>query len=462
MTVTVPTHAPDSVLADIAVACDRIAPTWPLDQFVAVNPYWGWRAAPAPDAAARLGVLAGTSLTMPRSWFREEWAAGRLAPEHLAPAAAELGEPSLAGAARAVLDDGEPSQPPLPRLALMTDLRDLEPGPVPGRRWTELVAHQIGQSCAAAFDEWQASWTPSRDVGVFEAWRSDPSVTHGFRWRHGRDWARAQLDTLPHASVDAIASILDELCIPEIGRASYLTALLTSVNGWAAWCAYRRWRAHLAGADDDTIVELLAVRLAWEWLLAADQEDAGPGGAGAAGSLATWAASWAHVHTLTEATADQQRVDWVLQAAIERTYQDTIIRALPGAAAPIDPPEVQAVVLHRRPLGSVPPRPGDGGTAGADRWVRGVLRHADRVRPAGQRAWAASHLPGAPQRRPSRQERVGGRRRHGRGDWPTRGARAGAGGSVENGSSWRRLRCFAFVEAVGLVYGCKLLSDSFG
>ena len=52
-------------------ACSRIAPTWPLDQFIAVNPYWGWRSASIAGAAARLTALAGTTLTMPRSWFLE-------------------------------------------------------------------------------------------------------------------------------------------------------------------------------------------------------------------------------------------------------------------------------------------------------------------------------------------------------------------------------------------------------
>jgi uncharacterized protein YbcC (UPF0753/DUF2309 family) len=48
-----------------------------------------------------------------------------------------------------------------------------------------------------------------------------------------------------------------------LGREASLTAVLASVNGWAAWCAQRRWQARLAGSDDDAIVELLAIRLAW-------------------------------------------------------------------------------------------------------------------------------------------------------------------------------------------------------
>ena len=49
---------------DIDRACARIAPTWPLDQFIAVNPYWGWVDQPMPQAAAALEALGGTRLTL--------------------------------------------------------------------------------------------------------------------------------------------------------------------------------------------------------------------------------------------------------------------------------------------------------------------------------------------------------------------------------------------------------------
>lgn len=320
-------------------ACDRIAPTWPLDQFIAVNPYWGWRSAPIADAAARLAALAGTTLTMPRSWFRDEWQAGRLAERHVRAAATELGAPELADVAVAMLESAdEPWQPPLVRFALVTDLRDQGLGPVPGRAWTDLVVHQISQLCAAHFDEWQASWTPDRSAGLFGAWRNDPSVTRGFSWRHGSDWARDRIDALPTHSPAAIARMLDDLGIAPEGREAYLTALLCSVNGWAAWCAYQRWQARLAGTDDDSIVELLAIRLAWEWLLADDHL----GAEGGSERLREWAASWTLLDEVAAESADDQRLDWVLQTAAERTFQDPLVAGLPVAARSEGFPAVQA------------------------------------------------------------------------------------------------------------------------
>jgi len=323
-------------------ACDRVAPTWPLDRFIAVNPYWGWRGSPVADAAARLGALAGTALPMPQAWFREEWAAGRLADHHLDAAASAVGEPGLADVARKVLS-AQPAleQPALTRMPLITDIVDSSsvPGPVPGRTWTDLVAHQIGQHCAAQFDEWQAIWAPDQKRALFDAWRGNPSVTHGFRWRRGSAWAREQLDSLPDSPVDAIAAALHDLGVADGAHEEYLTCVLASVNGWAAWCAYRRWQARLADGDDDTIVDLLAIRVVWEWLLAADVNDIDEMRA----RSASWAASWSNTRTVEDANRTVQRVDWVLQAALERTYQDSLIGGLRAATPGLGQPEVQAV-----------------------------------------------------------------------------------------------------------------------
>jgi len=440
MTMTLSAEAPGALARDIAAACDRIAPTWPLDRFIAVNPYWGWRAASAPDAAARLGALAGTALTMPRAWFRAEAGAGRLDPHHVD---AVAGDPVLALAARAVLDGpGEPVTPTVRRLALVTDVRDGGPGPVPGRTWTELVVHQIGQHCAAWFDEWQASWAPVRDTDLFRAWRSDPSVTHGFPWRHGRAWARTRLDALPASSPAAIAVMLDDLGVPPSGHEAYLTAALLSVNGWAAWCSYRRWQARLDGADDDAIVDLLAVRLAWEWLLAADDADV----------LEGWAATWAHVDAHVAAQARDQRVDWVLQAAAERTYQDSIIGGLSDAVAPSAPPEAVAVFcidvrseVFRRALETVAP-------AVHTRGFAGFFGLPIAYTPAGS-ALTRPQLPGLLAPALAVSEDVDGA--------AAERAPVLAAQQREHAFHTDPSSAFSFVETAGLAYVAKLVQQSF-
>jgi len=436
-------------------ACDRVAPTWPLDRFIAVNPYWGWRQSPITEAAARLGALAGTALTMPLAWFREESAAGRLADRHIDGAASALGHGELATVARQLLAaDQEPETLALTRLPLVTDLvdSDAESEPVPGRSWSDLVAHQIGQHCASHFDVWQATWAPDQDTGLFAAWQANPSVTHGFRWRRGSAWAREQLDLLPASAADAIAVVVRDLGIADAARETYLTSVLASVNGWAAWCAYRRWQARLAGDDDAAIVELLAIRLAWEWMLAADMDDTPASQAG----LGSWAAAWTVADDVVRSNLEAQRVEWVLQAAIERTYQDTLIGGLGAATPDLGRPEVQAVFcidvrseVFRRALEAT-------AVSVQTRGFAGFFGLPISYTPAGS-ALTRPQLPGllAPaldvgETAPDGQHQAAVAER----------SKVLAGRQRWDAFRHQPSSVFSFVEAMGLLYGVKLVKES--
>ena len=397
-------HTADTIEA----ACARIAPTWPLDQFIAVNPYWGWRSMHITDAAAHLAALSGTTLTMP-----------------------------------------QPDRPGPTRLPLATDVRDRHDAPVPGRTWTDHVVHQIGQHCASHFDEWQSSWQPRHGHGLFAAWRQLPVMTHGVRWHRGQRWAQSTVAALPDEVDEAIVAMLDTLGVHADGREAYLTALLLSVNGWAAWCAYERWQAGLAGGSDDTIVELLAVRLAWEWLLRLDStaDD---------GEWAAWADTWAETDHAVAAATTAQHAAWQRLAEAEREYRNWLADGLRAAGAleqRVVAPKVQAVFcidvrseVIRRALERAMPGVQTRGFAG-------FFGLPIAYTPAGG-ALTRPQLPGL--LAPALEV----------GDCDARtGAPVCASETVRNRRRrWQQFRSapssvFSFVEAMGLLYGPKLLKE---
>jgi uncharacterized protein len=344
--------------AAIAGACARIAPTWPLDRMIAVNPYWGFVGQPIEEAAAELAAHSGATLLMPRNWFREQWRAGRFAVRHLetACALAPHHQPeALRRTARdlvAALD--RPARTPTAR-ALVTDVADIGRDLAHGMPWGEFVTRHISQACAAYFDEGQAQWGPAHDGGLWLCWR-DLAVHDGsprllMALRGFRD-AAAALPTDPRA---LIAEAVRALQVEPETQQDYFTALLLSVNGWASACAFRRWEARLANGDDHQIEQLLAVRLAWELLLI--RLDPRP----------TLPAAWQQAQRAwggaLPAAARAQHDDWLLQRALEVAYQDDV--ALRLSTAPISatpPPTAQAVFcidvrseVFRRALESAAP-----------------------------------------------------------------------------------------------------------
>ena len=439
----------------IDTAAARMAPTWPLDEFIAVNPYWGWVGRPMPEAAATLGTLGGTRLTMPREWFREQWAAGRLQTGHLHAALEADDAAGLPGGQAAELVGDlvaalEVPSAPLSRLPLVTDLRDRGQAPRPGLSWAELVTHQVSQHCAAFFDRHQAAWTMDTSVGLYGSWRLQLAADHGVPWRQGQAALRARLAAMPAAPQGLIAEALHGMGVPEDGHEAYLTAVLMAIGGWGAWCAYERWQARLGGTDDDTIVHLLAIRLAWEWLL---HDDAPPGVLPSG-----WAVRWRTAEAAAAALRRSQRIDWLLQSAVEIAYQRPVIEGLSrhgGRPAPAAP-AVQAVFcidvrseVFRRALESVSP-------AVQTRGFAGFFGLFIAYSPLGS-ALRRPQLPGllAPTQCVTEAGEVS----------LGQALTAQRRNALQWRQRWAEFRAapasgFSFVETMGLLYGPKLLTDS--
>lgn len=75
-------HLTESEMLDKAQStCRRIAPLWPLKNFVAVNPYMGFSDRPFWQAHETLNRLTGTGLSMPRAYYYEQIVQGRITRE---------------------------------------------------------------------------------------------------------------------------------------------------------------------------------------------------------------------------------------------------------------------------------------------------------------------------------------------------------------------------------------------
>jgi uncharacterized protein YbcC (UPF0753/DUF2309 family) len=284
-------------------ATRRIAPVWPLDRFIAVNPWWGFTELPLPEAARRLHALNGTTPTLDADAFRAAVARGEIRPGALAESLRRHGRNGDVDAFLAL-----PDRPPAasPRL-LLTACLDAARGGERGLSLTAVVTHAIGQHCASWFDRGQAPWRPVAEGGLYAAWRHAAAHDHGLSLLTGIPGIAARIGRLPE-DPDAV---LEEACsalqpgMPAVAR--YFTALLLGINGWAGWCAWRGWQARQQGQDDDSLRQLLAIRLAWDWVLADLSADTDV--------LADWRLGLA----APDAPADDSI--WIWQDALEISWQ---------------------------------------------------------------------------------------------------------------------------------------------
>jgi len=330
------TRNPTRVLDEaIAGACARIAPAWPLDRLIAVNPLWTRTSATMPEVAAEWAALAHGRLLMPRDWFREQWHKGLVTREHLARAIAVSGATATLDQLIAALDETPAAVAPFP---LYSDAVDGCTDGVHQMAWREYITHNISQLCAAYFDAGQAQIQPDRQGGLYAMWRRYISKDLGPRLLMGLTGYRTMARQLPAGPTAAIEAMLEELAVPVELQEQYLAALLYSVNGWSSWCAYERWQARLAGRDDDHLVDLLAVRLGWDWLLHRSGK--------APEAVPRWASVLARWPSSLEGARDAGALDWLWQRAAELAYQVSVAEEFISRPTPAPRPggfAVQAV-----------------------------------------------------------------------------------------------------------------------
>lgn len=315
-------------------ACSMIAPAWPLDQAIAVNPHWSRIGMPLRRVAARMALLGGMRVFPPRSYFRQAWNEQRIRPDDLAHALARLAGPGddALSPARCVEALGTDALPE--RLPLLIDLLDAAAGHPTRLPLRQAVTHQISQTCAAYFDHDQADWRPSTQPGLYAFWRDTLRHDHGIGLLMGMPDLVTRLERLPANPREAERWAMCRLGLPDDAMADYLEAVLLTVNGWASWCAWLSWQARLEGREDPHLRELLAIRLAWGVLLL-DDEIAKP-------ALRALQPGWRNFSAKLRAAEHDLLVDEVWQLALDVAYQRQLASRLAGRTIePAVPPKVE-------------------------------------------------------------------------------------------------------------------------
>lgn len=416
-------------------AMGAIPPAFPLSATVAVNPFLGLSGMGLEQAADRLGRVGGLRLTLPRSHFAAKLRAGEITDADLAAAAADAG--LTLSDLTAALDGPETEAVPL---ATIADLA----AEVSGIDWPAILLDRIGSFCAARFDQGQALWPLAGAGGLYSAWRAH--ATHDLTPEiAGLAGFADHVAASPDDAWSAVARAVGTVGIGSAEANLYFHALLHRLGGWAQAARWQVWQAELSGETSGALTDLLAIRLVWDDALFSHY--AARISERWAGARQEFAKERSDLHGLC--------IDAALQSAAERaTQRDLAGRLAAPAPRAAVAPELQAAFcidvrseVFRRALESLDPAIETIGFAG---FFGLPLAH----RPFGA-VEAEPHLPVL--LRPALKSAP---------DAPATVEEA-ARITARATRAWGRFRqaavsSFAFVEAVGPLYGAKLLRDSIG
>jgi uncharacterized protein YbcC (UPF0753/DUF2309 family) len=257
-----PTGQETLLVQAIREACGRIAPLWPLQDFVAVNPFHGLAGQPFDAAAMTLRRVAGADLLMPREYYAALLADGRITDADLAAAigrrgSARRGVATPADVRAAVARPRPAPEGPAPTVSGVVDR-------VMGRAWSAWVVDAVSRWTGAYHDDDQATWAlPWRDLPLYQAWRQAALVSRAAEFE-GIKGFRAYVARLPEDPFACAGKVLAELGVPAAAVVDYLHGVLLTVGGWAAYQRCVGWQGELAGQPGDHVLQILAIRLAYE------------------------------------------------------------------------------------------------------------------------------------------------------------------------------------------------------
>ncbi|MEO0503280.1 MAG: putative inorganic carbon transporter subunit DabA, partial [Pseudomonadota bacterium] len=306
-----PARATD-ILRAADAAARAIPPAFPLDATVAVNPFLGQTGEGLATASARLTRVAGARATQGAVEYAAEIRAGRITDADIVEAlAAARSDWDVAGV-KAALKSAEAATPrALPTVADLAAAQS-------GTDWPSLIEKSIGLWAAGQFDRGQALWSPTPGLGSYAAWRAwaahdlTPEIA-------GLTGFCAHVAGAPDSAARAILRASDALALTDAAAETAFHRLYMDLGGWAQHARWLLWQAELAGGLDETMADLLAIRLVWDEALLAHV----PGIADA------WADTVA-AHATPVCPDDADVALAILQDAADRAHQRRLITALDG------------------------------------------------------------------------------------------------------------------------------------
>ena len=223
-----------SIAQDIEAACARVPPLWPLQNFVAVNPFVGLSDTKFVAACALMRRTAHARLLMPAAHYRKQQKSGAIKDRDLQSALDQSGAKNFDVAA---LKD-----------ALQTDWKTDESDAILtvadaldaslDTAWRSFMVDEISKWCSAYYDKGQASWRmPWRDQGLFAAWK-EAALLDANPEMMGLKNFRRFVATLPDSPEEVVALALETLEIPASGATDFLHRELLAMAGWSGYVQY--------------------------------------------------------------------------------------------------------------------------------------------------------------------------------------------------------------------------------
>ncbi|MBX9790991.1 MAG: DUF2309 domain-containing protein [Pirellulales bacterium] len=314
-----------------------LAPLWPLEDFVAVNPFLGLSGDDFLTARQRLRAWTDAEMLMPVEYFGELWSHGRFTSEDLAQSLHEVGaaHPALFADfdVEELIARLEATAEPHPASAPVSPREAADP-------WRAVLVEEITKHCERHYDQGQALWpSPWKNQPLYTAWR-EAAVLDLRMDRLGAVGFRERVAHLPVEPLPAIAESIEALGVAPEARQDYFTRQLYAVKGWASYIKYLQRDPQLAETYRDDLTGLLAICVSYDAALVSLGLRSQPADATGAGRRQ------ANDQDETTGLAPREAaIRYILQGAVEIAYRRQLLVQLTARRRPLPMPRRRTAQL---------------------------------------------------------------------------------------------------------------------
>lgn len=291
-------------------ASNIVAPLWPLNNFVAVNPFLGELDNSFWETSKHFRELAHEDIISSISFFKEAYQKGDIEDRSISKAIESVLEEGFCISAESVYETLQKNISDEQKISGIYSVSDI-------LETKEDMVKEISHWLSAYYDKGQALWTmPWKQLGLFQAWKEiakyDKRVV-----LLGLGNLYSAFSDGPIDSKDYIVYALDKLAVPESFQEKYLKRLFLMIPGWSGYIQYKVRASSMQGKKDNNLVDFLAILLAYE-IAILEKSD-----------MESWYSLFQESGKLETQKEDSNEllVRYTLQKALEITYRKNIRKA---------------------------------------------------------------------------------------------------------------------------------------
>ncbi len=298
-------------------------PSWPLQNTVAVNPFWFLRQESFNSALENLAPVIHSSLFMPLNYYLERFKSGEITESSLNESLQINGrtDPELPHHIPEFIRTCQEEEPFIETWKAWSEQYEIK------KNWHAKVIADIGKYSASYLDEQQAiARFPWRNLPFWEGWLQAQNLDVSMETQGARGFHTFILELRELDSEFAIIFMLQRMGFSsEQGQIHYMQRLIASVLGWASQFKYSEWQRQLGYSVENKAQtrDLLAVRMAYDFALFCISQRENPS------HTQAWQASFACNSKENSSGSEQKsaghfRRHYVFQLAFELSYQKKI------------------------------------------------------------------------------------------------------------------------------------------